>query len=398
MERFPENKIVFLTFHNWQTKRQGGFHKFAEVFAEKGYLTYFISLPRPYYSFFKSLDSDERINRMVLKTLTKGIQYKVGKGIIYNVTLPTLALPGKIRKIVGEKIDFFFQKTSLKSTRKFFEKHGNGASHFVFESNECIIYYDLIKKMFPKSKIIYRPSDPLFINKGINSKFVDLELRILKEANHVFLVNQQSFDAYNAHVDGFMDYKNIEIIYNGVSLDSFQKVYVKPEILKISNTALYVGARDADWNLIVEAAKLDKTINYIIICPEEPNEAFISYSKQIGTNLYYLPGIFPNEVPEYLTNSDVVIIPNPRDRYKLKNWGLTAKYMQAMVAKKPIVSYHDNIELSKYGFPVVYDAESFVSAINIALSNKEVSYDFDFNSRNWDYLKEVFYNKLILDV
>jgi hypothetical protein len=24
-------RIVFLTFHNWETKRQGGFHKFAET-------------------------------------------------------------------------------------------------------------------------------------------------------------------------------------------------------------------------------------------------------------------------------------------------------------------------------------------------------------------------------
>ena len=40
---FPR-KVVFLTFHNWTTLRQGGFHKFAEATADADIDTVFFSL------------------------------------------------------------------------------------------------------------------------------------------------------------------------------------------------------------------------------------------------------------------------------------------------------------------------------------------------------------------
>ena len=46
-------QIVFITTHNWQTKRLGGFHKFAEATAAKGMETIFFSFPRPYYGYYE---------------------------------------------------------------------------------------------------------------------------------------------------------------------------------------------------------------------------------------------------------------------------------------------------------------------------------------------------------
>lgn len=35
-------KITFVTFHNWKTKRQGGFHKFAERCSLEGHEVVFL--------------------------------------------------------------------------------------------------------------------------------------------------------------------------------------------------------------------------------------------------------------------------------------------------------------------------------------------------------------------
>jgi hypothetical protein len=39
-------KIVFLTYHNWESKRQGGFHKLAEGACERRFETVFFSFPK----------------------------------------------------------------------------------------------------------------------------------------------------------------------------------------------------------------------------------------------------------------------------------------------------------------------------------------------------------------
>ena len=63
------HKITFITTHNWDTKRQGGFHKFAEATAQAGIDTVFFSFPRPYYGL---LMKREQLNPKVIKLLKKG--------------------------------------------------------------------------------------------------------------------------------------------------------------------------------------------------------------------------------------------------------------------------------------------------------------------------------------
>ena len=387
-----DNKIVFLTFHNWESKRQGGFHKFAEGFANKGWEVFFFSVPRPYYSYFMN---DERLNKSVLKKLSKGVQYNLGKGVLHNLTLPTLALPGGLRKFFSNKINKYLQKSSLQNTNKFLKNKFKGVSHFVFESNEALLYYKDIKNLFPEAKIIYRPSDPVCANKNASKYIIETEKDILFNADAVFLVNDENFDTVTGFYKEYKNAKNCTILNNGVDLDAYTKTYDKPSILDQENTVLYVGARDIDWDMIVEAAKLDKKLNFVIVCPEIPNQNFIDYTKFKNTNLFYIDGIKPIDVPKYITNANVVIIPNPKDRYKTKNWGITAKYLQAMAAKKPIVAYHDGEYLKDYEIEPVYNTTDFLLKINKVLKTPIVNYNYNLALRDWTVLKEKFYNSII---
>ena len=85
------NKITFITYHNWETKRHGGFHAFAEYTCRLGIETMFFSFSRPYYIRWKK---NERLNWKVLKFLKKGCCYDIGGFQLWNFTWPTLALPG----------------------------------------------------------------------------------------------------------------------------------------------------------------------------------------------------------------------------------------------------------------------------------------------------------------
>jgi len=387
-----KNKIVFLTFHNWESKRQGGFHKFAEEFANKGWRVFFFSVPRPYYSYFKN---DERLNKTVLKNLSKGLEYSIGKGSLLNLTLSTFALPGGLRNFFSNKVNKFLEKTSLQNTNKFLQDKFKGVTHFVFESNEALLYYKKIRKLFPDAKIIYRPSDPVCANKNASLHIVEEEKEILFNADLVFLVNKENFDTVTGFYKEYTRSKNCAILNNGVDMDAYTQTYSTPNALQKENTLLYVGARDIDWDMVVEAANLDKHLNFVIVCPEVPNENFINYTNFKNTNLFYIDGIKPSDVPKYITNADVVIVPNPKDRYKTKNWGITAKYLQAMAAKKPIVAYHDGAYLKDYEIEPVYNTTDFLLKINTALNKPVVNYNYNLAERDWTVLTEKFYNSII---
>ena len=89
-------KIVYVTYHNWVTKRHGGFHQFADYSSRHGIETVFFSFSRPYYIYFKH---DERENKEVLRKLTRGVEYNVdSEHKLINITWPTFAIPGFFRK------------------------------------------------------------------------------------------------------------------------------------------------------------------------------------------------------------------------------------------------------------------------------------------------------------
>jgi len=381
-------KIVFLTFHNWETKRQGGFHKFAESACQRGYETIFFSFARPYYSYFKK---DERLNKRVLKELSKGKKYRVGSTELLNITFPTLALPGPLRRFVPKKLDLWLQTKSFKSFRKFAHKHFSDTDFFVFESNESILLFDVIKKQFPNSKLIYRPSDPLLANpQHILSRH---EMLVLKNADWNFLVNQEGFELYKKQIRGFDKQLNYSLLSNGVDIKAYCQKYPVPEALKNKKTALYVGARDPEWILIIEASKILKDWTFIVICPEIPPTAFNEHVAKTN-NVIFIPGIESNQVPAWITNCNIVIIPNPIGRYKTKPWGITAKYYQAMAAQKPIIAFHDNPELRKLGIKCTYDYTSFVEECKSAVDLGPIVYKIDLEKKDWSLILLKFFEKI----
>jgi len=385
------SKITFITYHNWKTKRHGGFHQFAEYTCRQGIETVFFSFSRPYYIVFKK---EERLNRQVFQSLVKGCCYEVGKYSLWNVTWPTFALPGFLRHYFPNSINRWLMCHSFISFHKVVKKWLKGTDCFVFESCDAVFLLDLIKSYFPKSLIVYRPSDPL-VDFSNEPYIIDAEKHMIDIADKILLVNNESLDVYKKVFPDVFDMSKFYVVSNGVSVSSYMKSYECPAILKDKLTALYIGAFDVDWNLMIRAAKELPYITFVIITPHILSEKVNKYINEIS-NLIHIQGILPAEVPKWITNANLILQPFSENvgHFSKKSLGLTAKNYKAMAAKKPIVTYMIPMHLSRYGLITTNKPEDFIRAVAENINRKNVEYTFDISEKDWDKQCVLFMNSL----
>ena len=383
-------KIVFITSHNWDTKRLGGFHKLAEAACRAGLETVFFSFPRPYYGL---LLKREQLNAGVIKKLSAGAVYELEEGKrILNVTFPTFRIPDACGKLVPACVMNFLLRHSLRTFRGFARQFLAGADCFVFESCEGIAFVDKIKKLFPQAKIIYRPSDPL-VYASVPARTKALEKNMLLKADRVLLVNEEGLEAYRRLIPDFDQKVSCTILPNGVDLAPYMRRYSEPEALKGKKGIVYAGAWGVEWELLYRAAGELPKLHFFVICPNYPDKAVLNRVEKIP-NLTYIPGIPSGEVPAWITNCTAVMVPYVTDFYKDRPLGITAKYYQAMAAHKPIVAYSDTEKLAAAGVRVTYRYEDFIQAVREAAAEKYRSYDFDLTGRDWDVIGKQFLKEI----
>ena len=102
----------------------------------------------------------------------------------------------------------------------------------------------------------------------------------------------------------------------------------------------------------------------------------------------------PKEIPSWLTNCNVFIVPYEKGVRTNRGFGITAKYYQAMAAKKPIVAYNEIPQVSEVGIPVVNTVETFIEELEKAMKISTMNYDFDLESKKWSKLKNLFIKTL----
>lgn len=371
-------KIVFISTHDFIAKRQGGFHVFAEKLS-KDFEVIFFSYPR---SFFIKI----RKNKLIEYENINYFGVRDEKcGNVRNVSALFIIPPVTLLKYLPEAFAKFFFHFRIPSFRKFCDKYFGDVDFFILESNPSVILYDYLKKKYPYAKFLYRPSDPMLKSPDLMF-YQKYEIELIKKCDFTFPVNQQGVDLYKKYIPDW-DPNKYEIISNGIELSSYDKEYPMPEEYKgVNNIVSYIGARPAEWGLMIASAKALPDINFFVICPENPNSEFTE-ALSVCKNLHYIQGIPPQLVPQYVTNANVVMIPNPTDMYKQFPWGITAKYYQAMRAKKPIVVYSDDDAIKKLGIVVTQSYDEFISEIKKAVSEcHEVNYQFDFSGKDWNVL------------
>jgi len=379
-------KITFLTGHSWHTNRQGGFHQFAKAACDAGIETVFFSFPRPYYNYFTK---QELYNRKSIQSLTRGIEYKTGRSVLHNITLPTFKLPNAAGRILSDSLLNALERTSLHSFSALCRTYIDGTDIFVFESCDGIIFFDRLKRMYPNARFIYRPSDPMMID-GAPSRYVTNETHIMRNADLNIIVNDTGLALYRKKIADFDRSIRYTVLSNGVDIESYETQYPVPEPLQKPNTVVYIGAWEVEWDLLFTAADATPDFNYVVVCPNYPDNRIIE-KVQTKKNLDYIRGISPSEVPAWVTNSRVIMVPYKTDFYKARPYlGITAKYYQAMAARRPIVSYADTPALLDIGVRATYTYDDFINAVTQAMQEKERSYTFDLSNRRWDTVNAEF--------
>ena len=376
-------KITFITYHNWKTKRHGGFHQFAEYTCKQGIETVFFSFSRPYYILFKN---EERLNYKVLRLLNNGCYYDIGGHNLLNVTWSTLALPGFLRKFVSSEINEWLMCHSFTPFKKIVGKWLKNTDCFVFESCDAVFLLDLIKKYFPKAKIIYRPSDPLV--EFSNEKYaIEAEKRLIAKADKILLVNNESLAVYAEKFPDVFNKEKFYVVSNGVDVSAYLKKYEFPDELKWPKTALYIGASLIDWELMIIAAQQFPDIRFVIITPNKPIDKVLARIKSIS-NLLYISGIAPSQVPQWVTNASIILQPfSSSSQYcNKKSLGLTAQNYKAIAAQKTIITHQIPMHLSKYGLITTNTYQDFIDAIAKNINNNKVQYNIDINEKSWEYL------------
>lgn len=384
-------KITFISYHNWKTKRHGGFHQFAEYASRNGYDVIFFSFSRPYYTFFKK---EERLNANVLKDLSRGVCYSDGSRVLYNITWPTLALPGYLRKYLPGSVNKWLMTHSLIPFSSFQSKWLKGTDVFVFESCDAVYLLDLIKKYYNSSKIIYRPSDPI-VDLPSERYLIDAERRLMISADKVFLVNEESRELYRTRYgQDYNDQKAI-VIPNGVDVSAYLKNYDCPEVLDYPKTSLYVGVFAVDWKLIEYAARQLTDVRFVVVNPNAPSEdeGLIIHR---NSNIIYVPGINPETVPQWVKSARVIMQPFPENNVFSRRIGLslTAMHYKAMAAKKPIIAHMVKKSMERYGLVVTETKEQFTSSIKDAMKLETMEYNYDIKDNDWSLLCEKFLNEI----
>lgn len=376
-------KITFITYHNWKTKRHGGFHQFAEYTCKQGIETVFFSFSRPYYIFLKN---EERLNYKVLRLLNNGCYYNIGGHDLLNVTWSTLALPGFLRKFVSSEINEWLMCHSFTPFKKIVRKWLKNTDCFVFESCDAVFLLNLIKKYFPKAKIIYRPSDPL-VEFSNEEYAIAAEKRLIAKADKILLVNNESLAVYAEKFPDVYNKNKFYVVSNGVNISDYLKKYDCPDELKWPKTALYIGASLIDWELIIRAAQQLPEIKFIIITPNKPISKVLTRIKSTS-NLLYIPGISPSQVPQWVTNASIILQPfSCSSQYcNKKSLGLTAQNYKAIAAQKTIITHQIPMHLSKYGLITTNTYQDFIDAIANNIANTKVQYNIDINEKSWEYL------------
>lgn len=371
-------KIVFISTHDYKAKRQGGFHVFAEKLS-KDFDVIFFSYPRSFFIKIRKKKLIEYDNISYCKDRDE--MY----GNVRNISTMLFIPPVSILRYFPKRVVEWAFRLRLPSFKKYCKQHFKGVDYFILESNPSVIIFDYLRQEFPQAKFLYRPSDPML--KSPELKFYhEYEINVIRKCNFIFAVNQDGVDLYRQYVPELGN-NRIEIISNGIEMASYEKTYSIPkEYEGLNNRICYIGARPAEWGVVIEAAKRVDNANFIVICPEVPPQNFMVALKELK-NLHYIQGISPSLVPQFVTNADIIMIPNPTGMYKKYPWGITAKYYQAMRSGKQIVVYSDDAKLKKYGIVVTQTFDEFIVEILNALQDiHRVNYDFDFSGKDWNFL------------
>lgn len=371
-----KKNVLLVTFHDWESNRLAGFHFIAKSFLLKGYNVGFCSHKRPLLHAVFNINKIHNIKNWI--KLFFGKRYLVEDNEVLNFTGLDLTIPNKISAFLN--LNSFLQVISDKLLVLRCKKLFPDPQFIIIESGSSILSYKWFKKKYKDAAFIYRPSDPC-IGGRFNNMILEREKALYFESDIVLLVNKESLELYNKF--SFENKNgNVIILPNAIDLKIFHAKYDCPQELKKEPSICYVGGHPPDFRLIFKLALAEPELNILIICPERLTA---NHALQLleHDNISYIEGVSPRNVPKFLSNASIIMIPY-QDEWKKKPLGMHGKIMQAMACKKPIVCKNVSKDLTNFGIRVCHNDDEFISSVQKIIAEKDFNVDYNYRPNDWD--------------
>jgi len=348
---------LLLTYHIFEGVRRGGIHYIANYLSKIGYNIDFVTNP-VYIKWLFKYGLNDRENVKNLFRLIKGIRYDVFDGVeIRNFSIPIL-IPYKLASFINNK----FKNFGLVSNWCLLEKRLRSSYNIiVIESTSSILLLKKLRERYPKSKIIYRPSDPVMAYSDIKL-LINAEKDIIQSADRIWLVNESAKSFYEKKLK--IRLKNYFILNNPV-------VYgkeINEKNINISNRgikAVYVGCFPIDYDLIDMSSEKYKSAEFIIIGP---------YKDKLKKNNVIFTGPLNRErCKEIIRGCNIGIIPYKKRREINQLFEITGKVGIFMLYGLPIVGMNISETLAKLkGFYVAKNHDEFLNYFSDAIMLNEI--------------------------
>ncbi len=353
-------KVVLLSWHYYNSKRQAGFHFLANAFKDRGFQVVFISAAISLLTFLRK---DSKIyEKDFSKNVIKPMNFNGVKSVI-NTSLfqPAVSRNSKVLELLA-KVFFKLSITSKKEVRT--------ANYIVFESMSSIMFFDKVKLINPTAKIIYRMSDDIEILKAPKVT-VDYERSILTKFDLVSVPTKTMYDKFVA-----LSPDNVKLHFHGIDKKIYDQAKFSPYTEKINH--IFVGNSLLDQDFIDIASSIYEDHLFHIIGTFEPIikkrnviyygympfEETIPYVKFATTGLQIISNY--NGVAETLSDSLKV---------------LQYSYCKLPIIAPSVIPAHHRKNFFYYDYN---DKNSIKQCVEEALAFDKTS--FTVNIKSWDEL------------
>jgi glycosyltransferase involved in cell wall biosynthesis len=353
-----DKKILIAAANHWSSPYQVGSHHYARVFAKNGWKVLFVSDSISPFHFLSR-------NNLELKDrygIYKGNFKTECENIITYVPM-ALITPNERPVFKSGFVAKNWHKMTVPDVTKFAVKSGFGEVDILwFDSLSQHFWLDGIKH----KKSILRISDRMDAFKKVNKNLKNFENDLLKRTDLIIY----SANSLKSYVDEFKE--KAFHVPNGVGVENFtnSERSIPDDLESIPKPrAIYIGAIDEwfDVELLLSVAGILKEVSFVLIGNPKINISILKNEP----NIYFLGRRNYTDIPKYLYNCDVGIIPFNKN-HPIVNSVNPIKLYEYMVCGLPVVAARWR-ELELIGSPAYLadDPKEFADNIKKAIKHKE---------------------------
>ncbi len=375
-----EKKAVFVSAIDFESPIQIGDHQLARQFAAHGWKVAFLSRPVTPFHFLSK--EKEATSRRFANHRVGGIFHKIDSGEIWSYVPLALITPQHLPVLRNNWIYHHWQYSLIPNVTILLKNKGFAEVDLLFIRDPLQSY---ILQQIKATQSFFRLSDNDAGFETFNRFYADLEKETVQKVDRV-LYSARELEGYVQKLNP----KQADYLPNGVNFHHFAFSHSScPDLYKNLKRPIVVYAGSIDFwfdtDLVLRLAKELKEFSFILIGPNQKADPRLRNQK----NIILTGGVTYTDLPAYLTNANVGLIPfNVASYPTLVNSISPIKLYEYLACGLPVVSTRwKEIEYLRSPAYLCDSFEQFVSAIHMAVSEKDQSSRYrNFAAQNdWTY-------------